>query len=124
MTGGQESLMNEGMKGGGENKKERRKIAKKPKKKGEETSARFGRNIVEMKTTAGKRARQIKKRKAEGQKMCERKKKAEGGVTFPASTERVRGEFVLPRNGAECNISWESRQKGWRDGGMVVAEES
>lgn len=83
-----------------------------------------------MKTTAGKRARQIEKRKAEGQKMCERKKRGgwgrRGGVTFPASTERVRagGEFVLPRNGAECNISWESRQKGRRDGGMAVAEES
>lgn len=79
-----------------------------------------------MKTTAGKRARQIEKRKAEGQKMCERKKKRGGGVTFPASTERVRarGEFVLPRNGAECNISRESRQKGRRDGGMAVAEES
>lgn len=81
MTGGQESLMNEGKKGGGENKKKRRKIAKKQKggRKGEETSARFGRNIVEMKTTAGKRARQIKTRKDEGQKTCERKKRGGAG---------------------------------------------
>lgn len=33
-----------------------------------------------------------KERKDEGQKMCEREKKAgEGGVTFPASRERKKG---------------------------------